>query len=239
MNAGTDLFTLMREITPPPELALGRGARQGDVERARDLGGVRRVVPLRVHHRAVRGASARGLRGSGRARGWPRRARERAPRRTSPRAGRSRRCTSPTWCSTRFPNTRSARETALAAHALLLERSGAANLSENRWLESEIAAARAALARRRGEGLTWRQRISSTSPARWGWSPGRTAASASGSRAASPSAAATSWCGAAAPTRTSRRPRSCARWARGACTARASTWPTRRRSSREWRRRSR
>ena len=33
----------------------------------------------------------------------------------------------------------------MAAHALLLERSGKANLSETRWLETEIAAARAAL----------------------------------------------------------------------------------------------
>jgi hypothetical protein len=43
------------------------------------------------------------------------------------------------------PEHRKARETALAAHALLLERSGKANLSETRWLETEIAAVRAAL----------------------------------------------------------------------------------------------
>ena len=57
MNAGTDLFSLMRDIELPAELTVGAGARQGVVERARGLGGVRGLVPLRIHHRAVRGTA--------------------------------------------------------------------------------------------------------------------------------------------------------------------------------------
>ena len=44
------------------------------------------------------------------------------------------------------PDHRGALTASLAAHEMLLERSGSANLSETRWLENEIATARSALA---------------------------------------------------------------------------------------------
>ena len=69
MNSGADLWTLMREVTLPPELALPQVHGKVAVDRAGDLGGARGLVPLRVHHRALRRATVVGLvrrRGPGR-----------------------------------------------------------------------------------------------------------------------------------------------------------------------------
>ena len=103
MNAGSDLWTLMRDVTLPPELAHPSGAREGAVDRAGDLGGARRVVPLRVDHRALRRAAVgdvAGHRRTGRWHGTPHRAGARPCR---SRDGRCRRCTSPTSCSPTRP----------------------------------------------------------------------------------------------------------------------------------------
>jgi alkyl sulfatase BDS1-like metallo-beta-lactamase superfamily hydrolase len=144
MNAGTDLFTLMREITPPPELALGEG--HGKVMwnvraiweeyagwfRYESTTELYAVPPRAVFSDLVELA------------GGPEALAARAASHVA--AGRPLEALHLTDVVLgAVPEHRGAREAALAAHALLLERSGAANLSENRWLESEIASARAAL----------------------------------------------------------------------------------------------
>ena len=59
MNHGKDIHTLMREIQLPPELEVGEGLREGLVERARDLGELRGVVPPQLDDGAVLGACER------------------------------------------------------------------------------------------------------------------------------------------------------------------------------------
>ena len=144
MNAGTDLFTLMREITPPPELELGQG--HGKV-----MWNVRAIWEeyagwfryesttelYAVPPRAVSGDLVELA-------GGPDALAKRASSYVA--AGRPLEALHLTDLVLAVdPDHRATRETALAAHALLLERSGATNLSETRWLETEIAAARAAL----------------------------------------------------------------------------------------------
>ena len=144
MNAGMDLFTLMREITPPPELALGEG--HGKV-----MWNVRAIWEeyagwfryesttelYAVPPRAVFGDLVELA-------GGPDALTERAASYVA--KGRPLEALHLTdLVLDAIPEHGKARETALSAHALLLERGGAANLSETRWLESEIAAARTAL----------------------------------------------------------------------------------------------
>ena len=144
MNAGTDLFTLMLEIVPPPELALGEG--HGKVMwnvraiweeyagwfRYESTTELYAVPPRAVFGDLVElagGADALSARAA-----------------SHVAAGRPLEALHLTdIVLDAAPEHRKARETALAAHALLLERSGKSNLSETRWLETEIAAARAAL----------------------------------------------------------------------------------------------
>jgi alkyl sulfatase BDS1-like metallo-beta-lactamase superfamily hydrolase len=144
MNAGTDLFTLMREIKPPPALELGQG--HGKVMwnvraiweeyagwfRYESTTELYAVPPRTVFGDLVElggGPDALTARAASYvAEGKPVQALH---------------LTDVVLHAT--PEHREARKTALAAHALLLERSGKTNLSETRWLESEIAAARAAL----------------------------------------------------------------------------------------------
>ena len=59
MNAGTDVHTLMREVRVPDHLDVGEGYGQTEVERAGDLGELRRLVPPPLHHRALRRDPAR------------------------------------------------------------------------------------------------------------------------------------------------------------------------------------
>jgi alkyl sulfatase BDS1-like metallo-beta-lactamase superfamily hydrolase len=144
MNAGTDLFTLMREIVPPPELELGEG--HGKVmwnvraiweeyagwfryESTTELYAVppraiaADLVELAGGPDALSARAAKHI-----AEGRP----LEALHLTDVVLGAA-------------PEHRGAREAALAAHVLLREQSGAKNLSETRWLETEIAAVRAVL----------------------------------------------------------------------------------------------
>ena len=54
MNSGADVWTLMRDVTLPSGVGATPGARESAVDSAGDLGGACRLVPLRVHHRALR-----------------------------------------------------------------------------------------------------------------------------------------------------------------------------------------
>jgi alkyl sulfatase BDS1-like metallo-beta-lactamase superfamily hydrolase len=144
MNAGTDLFTLMREIKPPPELTVGEG--HGKVMwnvraiweeyagwfRYESTTELYAVPPRAVWKDLVELA------------GGPDALAARAASHVAARRPEEALHLTDVVLHA-APEHREARKTALAAHALLLERGGAANLSENRWLESEIAAARAAL----------------------------------------------------------------------------------------------
>ena len=80
----------------------GPALRQGLVGRARDLRGLRRLVPLRLDHRAAGRRPDRHRRGRGRAR-RPGGAGATGPRAGSPPAGRARRSGWPSW---RWPATR-------------------------------------------------------------------------------------------------------------------------------------
>ena len=61
MNSGVDLFTLMGSDHAAARARHPAGARQGAMDRARGLGGARRLVPLRVDHRALRRPAVRDL----------------------------------------------------------------------------------------------------------------------------------------------------------------------------------
>ena len=61
MNSGADLWALMRDVTLPVRALAASGAREGAVDRAGDLGGARRLVPIRIHHRALRRPPVVGL----------------------------------------------------------------------------------------------------------------------------------------------------------------------------------
>jgi len=146
MNAGTDLFTLMREIQPPPELELGEG--HGKVMwnvraiweeysgwfRYESTTELYPVPPRAVHRDLVELAG-----------GPDALAARAASRLAADQPLEALHLTDVALAA--VPDCRKAREVALAAHERLLERGGAENLSENRWLESEIAAARAMLDR--------------------------------------------------------------------------------------------
>ncbi len=144
MNAGSDLFTLMREIRLPPELALGEG--HGKVSwnvrtiweeyagwfRYESTTELYAVPPRSVWSDLVElagGPDALAARAAAHVEeGRP----LEALHLTDIVLGTA-------------PDHRGAHAAALAAHERLLESSGETNLSETRWLQREMAAARAAL----------------------------------------------------------------------------------------------
>jgi alkyl sulfatase BDS1-like metallo-beta-lactamase superfamily hydrolase len=147
MNEGADVHTLMREISPPPELVLGEG--HGTVrwnvrgiwdeytgwfryESTTELYGVPRNSIAADLVELAGGADALATRA--------------AAHLAAGRALEALHLTDIALAAR--PAHAGALRVDLAAHQLLLERSGGSNLSETRWLESRIAAARAAL----GEG---------------------------------------------------------------------------------------
>ncbi len=73
MNAGKDLWTLMSEIKLPAHLEPARQGRGRVLVCARGLGGIRRLVPIRVDDGAVPGATASNLERTHRSRRRPRR----------------------------------------------------------------------------------------------------------------------------------------------------------------------
>ena len=82
MNAGTDVHTLMREVTVPGPVRRRRGLREDQLERAGHLGELRGLVPPPLHDRALRRAAGRGRARSGGRRRVERSGRRR-PRRDS------------------------------------------------------------------------------------------------------------------------------------------------------------
>jgi alkyl sulfatase BDS1-like metallo-beta-lactamase superfamily hydrolase len=147
MNQGVDVHSLMREVSPPPELRLGEG--HGTVrwnvrgiwdeytgwfryESTTELYGVPRHSIAADLVELAGGADALAKRA--------------AAHLAAGRALEALHLTDVALAAQ--PAHAGALRVELAAHELLLERSGRSNLSETRWLESRIAAARAAL----GEG---------------------------------------------------------------------------------------
>jgi alkyl sulfatase BDS1-like metallo-beta-lactamase superfamily hydrolase len=144
MNAGTDLFTLMRDIAPPPELTLGQG--HGKVAwnvratweeyagwfRYESTTELYPVPPSAVWAELTELAGGPGVLAA-----------RAAAHVAAGRPVEALHLTDIALASD--PNDRSAREVAVAALELLLERSGRANLSETRWLDTEIVTGRAAL----------------------------------------------------------------------------------------------
>lgn len=141
MNAGTDLFTLMREIAPPPELKLGEG--HGKVAwnvraiweeyagwfRLESTTELYAVPPRAIWSELTELA------------GGPDALAARAAAHVS--AGRPVEALHFTDIALAAdPKHHGAIAARLAAHELLLEYSGRTNLSETRWLENEITIAR-------------------------------------------------------------------------------------------------
>jgi alkyl sulfatase BDS1-like metallo-beta-lactamase superfamily hydrolase len=145
MNAGTDVFTLMRDIQPPPELTLGEG--HGKVRwnvRAvweEYIGWFRYESTTELYPvppRAVWDDLAELA-------GGPDALAVRAAHHLA--AGRPVEALHLVDIALAVePTHQGSLEVSLGAHELLLERSGRTNLSETFWLEAEIATARAALA---------------------------------------------------------------------------------------------
>jgi alkyl sulfatase BDS1-like metallo-beta-lactamase superfamily hydrolase len=147
MNAGSDLHTLMREISPPPELGLGEG--HGTVRwNVRGIweeytGWFRYESTTELYGVPPRALAADWVELAGGADAVAKRA---AAHLAAGRPLEALHLTDVALAAN--PLHEGALRVDLAAHELLLERSGRRNLSETRWLESRIAAARRAL----GEG---------------------------------------------------------------------------------------
>jgi glyoxylase-like metal-dependent hydrolase (beta-lactamase superfamily II) len=144
MNAGRDLHALMREISPPPELALGEG--HGTVRwNVRGIweeytGWFRYESTTELYAIPPRAVARDWLDLAGGADAIAERAS------THLAAGRALEALHLTdVVLSAQPGHAAALRVDLGAHELLLERSGRRNLSETRWLETRIAAARAAL----------------------------------------------------------------------------------------------
>ena len=112
-----------------------RGVREDELERPRDLGAVRGLVPPPLHHRALPGAADRGRAATSSPRPAPAPCSPR-PGPTSPPVARSRRCTSPTSCSRPEPAPPAARAVAADATRALLDVS--TNFWEAAWLRRSI-----------------------------------------------------------------------------------------------------
>ena len=140
MNDGHDVWTAMREITLPDAARARRGVRPRRLERARDLGDVRGLVPPALDARALRRA-ARARRGRDRRpRGRYRRGR-RARRDARADAIRSPRSACASSRSPVDAEHRGALDAYRRAHEQLLAEHGDENFWLTRWLEGEVRSA--------------------------------------------------------------------------------------------------
>ena len=124
MNAGRDVYAVMREISLPPELEVGEGYGKVHVVGARDLGDLPGLVPRALDHRALSGAVLERVARAGGARRRTRtpvaeaaqqQGRDRAGRGAAPGRGRARR--GPEACAARSRRASRAHRALLRARA--------------------------------------------------------------------------------------------------------------------------